>query len=120
MKFIGRKLTRLREVMKLTQKDVERLTGIKSGHISDIENGKRDPRKETVEKLCKGLKIAEQYFYLEDSTLPVDILPSMPPALEKFISDGNNIPWLVLTEKAKKDGVSLETLTKIINALSGK
>jgi len=91
--------------MKWTQKDVEKLTGIKAGHISSIEIGARDPKEETVQKLCKGLKINEQYFYLEDSRLPADILPSMPPALESFIADGKNIPWLVLTEKAKRDGV---------------
>lgn len=41
MKFIGDKLTHLREVLKLTQKDVEELTGVKAGHISGIETGAR-------------------------------------------------------------------------------
>lgn len=36
MRFIGGKLARLREVLKLTQKEVEARTGVQAAHISGL------------------------------------------------------------------------------------
>jgi len=115
MRFIGDKLTHLREVLKLTQKDVEKLTGVKAGHISGIETGARNPRPETVKRIAEGLSVDEHYFYLQESRLPADVLPEMPPELERFIADGSNVPWLALTEKAQREGISYEALQHLID-----
>lgn len=117
MKFIGEKLKHLRETMGWSLVDIADMTGMKTGHISDIENNKRNPRPATVKKLCSGLNIDERYFYLEDSKLPVDVLPDMPENLEKFIAQPENIPWLKVTEKAKQGGISIEALDTLVSVL---
>lgn len=61
MKFLGYKLKHFRESLGLTLPEVEKLTGVRAGHLSDIENDRRNPRPQTVEKICKGLKVNENY-----------------------------------------------------------
>jgi transcriptional regulator with XRE-family HTH domain len=121
MKFIGEKLTSLRKARKLSMMEVAEKTGLHQSNISDLETGKtKNPRPETVEKLCQGLKINEEYFYLENSRLPTDVLPPLPAKTEKFIMDGENIPYLIVSEKAKEAGLSPETLEKLIDLYAKK
>lgn len=117
MKFLGYKLKHFRDSLGLSLPEVETLTGVKRGHLSDIENDKRNPRPDTVKKICNGLKIHEGYFYLDEAALPTDVLPEMPLETQKFIMSGDNIPWLALSQKAKEKGISLEVIEKIIEAL---
>ena len=63
MKFLGDKLRRLRRAKEWTLDDVGEMTGLKSGHISDIEHGLTNPRPNTLKKLCEGQGIDEAYFY---------------------------------------------------------
>ena len=118
MRFLGHKLKHLMDALGLSIPRVHEITGVATGHLSEIINGKRNPREDTVDKICKGLNINEQYFYLEESTLPVDFLPEMPPELEKFVLSADNIPWLVFSKKAIEKGVPLDTLNKILDALA--
>lgn len=82
--------------------------------------GQKNPGPEIVSALAKALRVDEMYFYQEDSRLPQDLLPAIPPELEKFLLEAENIPWLRLSEKAKTRGVPPEVLDKIIEALSTK
>ena len=118
MKFIGSKLKHLREIKNMSMTELTELTGIKQGYISEIETGKKNPGPAIVEKISTALKIDQLYFYLEESRLPIDVMPDMPPELQKFIANGKNTPWLALTEKAQREGVSLEALNKLIEVLS--
>jgi transcriptional regulator with XRE-family HTH domain len=118
--FIGVKLKKYREALGLSLTDLEAMTGLKPGHLSELENGKTQPRPLTVEKLCTGLKIDEEYFFLEDSRLPVEVLPSMPESVQKMILSGDSVPYLVVAEKAKKQGISPETLEKMLDLLTNK
>jgi transcriptional regulator with XRE-family HTH domain len=121
MIFIGHKLTDLREVKKMSMQDITEITGIQQSNISDLENGKiKNPRPSTIKKLCQALKINEEYFYLENSRLPTDMLPNLPPETEKFIMNGENVPYLILSEKAKIAGLSPETLEKLIELYTKK
>lgn len=118
MRFLGYKLKNLREVKGLSLLDLEKTTGIGNGHLSAIEREEKNPRPQTVKKICDALKMDEQYFYIEDSRLPTDLLPDMPEEVQKFIMQGENTPWLVLTEKAKREGVSREMLEKMLDLLT--
>jgi len=118
VRFLGYKLKSLREALNLSLPDLSEMTDIGPGHLSDIENDNKNPRPKTVERLCKALKMDEQYFYIEDSRLPADLLPDMPEEVQKFIMQGENTPWLVLTEKAKREGVSREMLEKMLDLLT--
>lgn len=119
--FDGTKLKKLREIKNLSLRDLEDLVGISFASLSDIENGVTvNPRQTTVDKICKGLKIDREYFYDSNSRLPTDIIPNMPPEIEKFIMDGENVPYLILGEKAKKNGIPPDVLEKIIELWTQK
>jgi transcriptional regulator with XRE-family HTH domain len=118
VKFKGEKLRDLRDLKGLTMLDLEEITGISQSTISDIENGKKNPRAATVERLCKALDVGEHYFYLDGAVLPTDLFPDMPESVKRFIFSGNNVPYLVLTEEAKRRGISPEKLKQIIDLLS--
>ena len=119
--FDGTKLRKIREFKNLSLRELEDIVGISFVSLSDIENGvTTNPRKTTVDKICKGLKINQEYFYNTDSRLPTEVIPNMPPEVEKFVMNDENVPYLILGEKAKKNGISPETLQKIIDLWSQK
>lgn len=115
MKFLGYKLRNLRDAKEISLLDLEKMTGIGNGHLSAIERGEKNPRPNTVEKICKALNIDQVYFYLEESRLPTDMLPEMPEDVKKFIMNAENTPYLVLTEQAAREGVPPEVIGQIIN-----
>lgn len=102
----------------MSMTELSDLTGVKQGYISEIETGKKNPGPEIVEKISSALKIDQIYFYLEESRLPVDVIPDMSPELQKFIANPESTPWLALTEEAQRKGVSIEAMKKLIEILS--
>jgi len=119
--FDGTKLKKLREIKSLSLRDVEDMVGISSASLSDIENGvTTNPRKSTVDKLCKGLQIDQEYFYNSDSRLPKDVFPNMPKDIESFIMDGNSMRFLIIGEKAKKKGMPPEILDQLVELWTQK
>ena len=50
---VVKKLTLARKVLGLSQERVAFDTGISQTHLSNIENGKKDPRLSTIEKLVE-------------------------------------------------------------------
>lgn len=58
---IGNRIKQRRKEKKLTQKDIEKETGISSGNISDIENGNKLPSSNTIISLSKILECSTDY-----------------------------------------------------------
>ena len=54
---VVKKLTLARKLLGLSQERVAFDTGISQTHLSNIENGKKDPRLSTVEKLMKEYEL---------------------------------------------------------------
>lgn len=54
---VVKKLTLARKVLGLSQERVAFDTGISQTHLSNIENGKKDPRLSTVEKLMEEYEL---------------------------------------------------------------
>jgi transcriptional regulator with XRE-family HTH domain len=118
MIFLGSKLRKLRDAMGWSTIDVERKTGLRQSIVSGLENGiTKNPRPDTVKRLCQGLKVNEEFFYLEDATLPTDLLPDMPDETKRFIMSGENIPYIVISEKAKREGIPAEVLQQMLDLL---
>jgi transcriptional regulator with XRE-family HTH domain len=116
--FLGSKLRNLREAMGWSTFDVERKTGLRQSIISGLENGHtKNPRPDTVRKLCEGLKVNDEFFYLEDATLPTDLLPDMPDETKRFIMSGDNIPYIVISERAKREGIPPQVLQQMLDLL---
>lgn len=51
----GKKLRTAREDAKMTLEDVQKLTGVNKGHISEIETGKANPTRLTMAKLAEAV-----------------------------------------------------------------
>jgi len=54
---LGERVRKLRHRLKWTQAELEAHLGVDRGHISEIENGKRMIRLETLQTLAKGFDI---------------------------------------------------------------
>jgi len=54
---LGERVRKLRHRRKWTQAELEAHLGVDRGHISEIENGKRMIRLETLQTLAKGFDI---------------------------------------------------------------
>ncbi len=52
---IKEQLQKARREAKLTQKELADKTGLKQQHISDYENGKRNPTADTIQKIADAL-----------------------------------------------------------------
>jgi len=121
--FIGSKLKAIRLERKWTLLDVEEMTGIRQSTLSKIENNdvnKENPRRSTVENLCQLFKIDESYFYMDNSRLLSDIFPFMTDDMQTFLANSENTPYVILSEKAKRKGISPETLEKLIDLMESK
>jgi transcriptional regulator with XRE-family HTH domain len=62
--FIGQHIRGIRESKKLTQRDLEKRTGLVRTYLSRVEHGHVTPSVETLEKIARGLGVPiYQLFY---------------------------------------------------------
>src|SRR5271170_4172866 len=79
---IGDRLREMREGKKLSQGDIEKLTGLLRCYISRVENGHIVPAIETLEKLARALECPlYQLFYEGEEP------PQLPNLLKRKSSD---------------------------------
>jgi len=118
MQFKAEKLKRILKEKRWSLRDLEEATGKSKSYWSQVTSGiKKNLQPETVEVLCKALHINEDYFYLDDSKLVQDAIPDLPQDIIDFIMNSENIAWLQMNINAKKDGLSPNTIIKIMNAI---
>jgi transcriptional regulator with XRE-family HTH domain len=73
--MLGTRLKEIREDQKLSQGDIERISGLKRCYVSRVENGHTVPAVETLEKLARALGVPMyRLFYEGDES-------SAPPLL---------------------------------------
>jgi len=60
---IGERLRAVRQQMNLTQRDLEKRTGIPQRSISILENSRGVPSLRTLERLAKGLRVPLYLFF---------------------------------------------------------
>ena len=68
-------------------------------------------------KLAESLRVNPDYFKIENASLPMEVLPDLPREIIEMILLADSIPYLKLTEKAKKNGLSPAAPEKIIDIL---
>src|SRR6202451_4371387 len=102
--LIGEKLKALRTQKNMSQRDIEKRTGLFRCYISRVENGHTVPAIETLEKLARALEVPlYQLFY--DGEKP----PQLPNLLKRKTSD--DIVW----GSAGKSAVYLHKLRKCLS-----
>lgn len=67
---VGRRLREIRELMSLSQGDIETSTGLLRCYISRVENGHTIPSLETLEKWASGLNIPLYRVFYDGKGLP--------------------------------------------------
>ncbi len=55
---LGKNFKTIRLRMNKSQGDIARALGVDRGYISNIENGKRNPTLDTIEKIAKALGVS--------------------------------------------------------------
>jgi transcriptional regulator with XRE-family HTH domain len=60
---VGARLKELRNQKRLTQDQLNQISGVDRTYISDVENGRRNISIETLETLLKGLEISLSTFF---------------------------------------------------------
>jgi transcriptional regulator with XRE-family HTH domain len=72
---IGQKLKELREAKKLSQRDVEKRTGLLGCYTSRVENGHTVPSVETLEKYARALEVPVYRFFTDGEQVKMLKLP---------------------------------------------
>ncbi|MGB9792364.1 MAG: helix-turn-helix domain-containing protein [Thermacetogeniaceae bacterium] len=114
----GRKLRYLRKLRNLTAEELSKLSGVSRSYILLIESGKRkEVSSKVTAKLAKALRVNPDYFRIENASLPMEVLPDLPQEIIEMLLSADSMPYLKLTEKAKRHGLSPATLEKLIDIL---
>jgi transcriptional regulator with XRE-family HTH domain len=114
----GTKLHNLRKLRQLTADKLANASGVSRSYILLIESGKRQEVSSRItEMLARSLRVNPDYFKIENASLPMEILPDLPEEIMELILAADSMPYLKLTEKAKKSGLSPAALEKIIDIL---
>ncbi|MDR9756716.1 MAG: helix-turn-helix domain-containing protein [Thermoanaerobacterales bacterium] len=115
---LGTKLKQMRKLRNLTAEELSKLSGVSRSYILLIETGKRqNVSNKILDKLARALRVDVNYFKIDDASLPTEVLPDMPPEILNMLLSSDSMPYLKLTQKAKKHGISPETLNKVIDIL---
>jgi transcriptional regulator with XRE-family HTH domain len=84
----------------VSQEELSEKAGISQTSISQIENGKKNPSKKNIQKICKVLKIPEAILYvlaIESSDVPKDrkqifddVYPDLMELMGKILGEHNS------------------------------
>lgn len=114
----GEKVKSLRKNRDMSAVELSKLSGLSQPFISDMEAGRRaNPTADTLEKLSKALRVAPSYFIDQDIVTPLDIMPDMPADVRDFLLSESNMPYMKLSQKAKKQGITPKMLEELLDSL---
>jgi transcriptional regulator with XRE-family HTH domain len=115
---LGTKVRHLREVRNLTLQEVSKLSGIPVTTIHGVESGKTpDPKLSTILKLSEALRVDVHYFINPDARTPLQVAEHLPEDIRKFIIEEDSMPYLEISEEAKRMGVPVEGVAAMVRAL---
>jgi len=124
---MGEKLRLLREERGLSQVKLAEMSGVKNNTISQIEHGLTvSSRTVTINALAAALGVNPIYFSEDNITIPFDLeqLTSVPglreAILKKDILKKEFMPFLAVSEKAFREGISADLLKKFVEFLIKK
>ncbi|MCL6557699.1 MAG: helix-turn-helix domain-containing protein [Firmicutes bacterium] len=73
---VGIKLTRFRELKKISKNKLAKEVGVTQGFISQVELGNRQPTLEVLNRICSALGITLAEFFADQA-------PEMPPDVRR-------------------------------------
>lgn len=121
MATIGERIRRLREEKEMTLLELEKLSGIRAGTVSDIERNRiKSPAFDTVISLSNALGVSPVYFCdkkninLEEDEKALSVLSG---DIKKSLLEDDFLPYLVMIQKAYKKGIPSKFIKTVIEAL---
>lgn len=118
-KTLGDKIMEILELRGMTQSELAKKANISKGVLNEICNNKRTSAMlDTVLKIAKALGIRAAYFIEDDTLGPAEILPHLTTAEKNFLIEKDNLPWIKLSQEAKKKGVNPERLRQLIDIMT--
>ncbi|QGP93343.1 helix-turn-helix protein [Neomoorella glycerini] len=81
---IGLRIKFFRERQNLSMNALAKRSGASQSAISEIENGKRQPTFEVLERIVKGLGLTLAEFFAEET-------PSLPPDLRQLLREAESL-----------------------------
>ncbi len=82
--LIGARLRFFREQKNLSQRDIQRRTGVMGSYISRVESGFGVPTVETLEKFARALEVPLYLLFYEGDNPPKPREPRDPPVRRKL------------------------------------
>ena len=119
---MGEKLRLLREERGLSQVKLAEMSGVKNNTISQIEHGLTvSSRTVTINALAAALGVNPIYFSEDNIAIPFDLEQlANVPGLRDVILKKEFMPFLAVSEKAFREGISADLLKKFVEFLIKK
>jgi len=113
------KLRIAREHREMSKNELAKQSGLSQPYITALENGDRkEPSFVVVEKLCKALNAPLKYF-ADDDQVPLNVLVEyLPPDLQEFVRNQENIPLIEIAKDCVELDLSPEALRLYVQALA--
>lgn len=120
--LIGRRLHDLREQKKLSQADVERLSGLRRTYISRVENGHVLPSVETLRKLAVVLGVPLYQVFYNQREPPKRSSPSRSKksGRQRFETQNKDVRYVIEMHRliARLDSADLRLLLHIARKMA--
>lgn len=110
---LSNRLRKFRVDKKLSQSDLEKLTGLRRQYISRLENGRTTPSLGTLERLAVALGVPVYRFFYEGSKPPKPGRSAQPAAGQRKESDPLMGRLLGLLSRIGKPGRDLLMATAV-------
>ena len=89
----GKYLTKLRIERNVSERKLSKLTNISYSHISNIENGRRSPNKEIINKIseCLNLNEREKLKMFDLAAIDHTRINKIPDDVSEYIENNNSL-----------------------------
>ena len=89
----GKYLTKLRIERNVSERKLSKLTNISYSHISNIENGRRSPNKEIINKIseCLNLNEREKLKMFDLAAIDHTRINNIPDDIAEYIENNNSL-----------------------------
>jgi len=123
----GEKVKYVRELRGFSQTDLAKMAGLSAPFISQIENGKKRPATEALEKLAKALN-TNTWFFMDDNALSFEEMIKIsdyepPEDIVEFFATRESLPYAILARELHDeqiDPIFLRDLLETIKKMKSK
>ncbi len=123
MSVLSERVKKLRNGKRQSQNEVGKALGKSRETVSKYELGEREPDPEAIILFAKHFNVSSDYLLgineQSQNMATEEIIPYSPElaAFEKYLKDGNFIPYLQLAVRMKDSNIEINQFEKLINKI---